>query len=84
MRLAPMPYVDPNDREKLRPKSGDVVIYEGTLYVVNQVGMKYVDMHLKSNPRITGFAKLTQVSKYFAPDEEEPEQLKNLIDRGAQ
>lgn len=85
MRLAPLPYIDPADREALRPKSGDDVVYEGTVYVVEQVGMKYVNMHLKSDPRIKGMAKMNEVYKYFPPEpEEEEEPLKNLVNRGEQ
>jgi hypothetical protein len=84
MRLMPIPYMDPADREKLRPKAGDTVVFEGVQYVVDQVGLKYVDMSLLSNPRVKGFAKLTQVSKWFPPEVENDEQLKNLVDRGAQ
>jgi hypothetical protein len=82
MRLAPIPYLDPSDREKLRPKAGDTVLYEGVKYVVEQIGLKYVTMALLSDPRIKGFVKLNQVAKYFepAPDNEPP--LTNLIGGG--
>lgn len=82
MWLAPVPYIDPADREKMRPKEGDVVIYEGIKYVVEQVGMKYLNLHLLDNPRVKGMAKMNQVYKYYEPGPDTEEPLKNLIERG--
>ena len=81
MRLAPIPYTDPADREKLRPKAGEVVLFEGVKYVVEQVGLKYVNMALESDPRIKGVAKMTQVYKYFPPEPDDEPPLKNLVEQ---
>jgi hypothetical protein len=75
MRLISMP--DAKELEKLRIHKGDVVDYQGTRYVADQVGMRYVQMHLLSDPRITGFAKIRDVSKWFplSPDEMEDQEI---------
>lgn len=82
MRLSPIPYMDPTDREKLRPKQGDTVIYEGVKYVVEQIGLKYVSMTLASDRRVTGFAKINQVAKYFEPEPDNAPPLTNLVGGG--
>jgi hypothetical protein len=73
MRLSAIHLLDRDELERLRPRAGDVVDYQGTRYVVTQVGLKYCHMHLESNQRITGFAKLRDVSKWFPPSPEEME-----------
>jgi hypothetical protein len=78
VRLVPVPYIDSSEREKLRPKAGDVVLYEGTKYIIEQVGMKYVNMHLLENPRVKGMAKMNEVSKYFEPEPEEDDPRQRL------
>lgn len=83
MRLAPMPYSDPNDRALLKPKIGDMVLFEGTKYVVDQIGLKYASLHLDEDPHIKGMAKLNQISKWFPNDDDEDEAPPmNLINQG--
>lgn len=45
------PPVDATNREDLKPKTGDEVVYEGQRYVVSVVGMRYLHMHRKDDPR---------------------------------
>lgn len=63
--LQPVPYQDPDQREALRPKKDDVVLFEGVKYIVEEVGLKYVRMCLFTDSRVKGFAKMNQISKWF-------------------
>lgn len=82
MRLRPQVEFDPFEREKLRSKVGDTVLYQGVKYRVTQVGLKYLMAELESNPNVLGMLKVSEVSKYFPPeaeDEHPHEGLKNLM-----
>ena len=66
--------VDLRDRDELaalRPKAGDTVLYEGVEYVVEQVGMRYANLHLLADPRQKGFVKIGLLSTFKIPKPEE-------------
>jgi hypothetical protein len=56
------------DREQLRPVIGDLISYEGTLYKVQAVGLKYLKCSLASNPKIEGILKRVHCQKWFPPE----------------
>lgn len=67
---------DSEEQELLRPKQGDTVISgDGTLWVVDQAGMKYLVCHRLGEPRQTGFFKRHDVRKVEAEPETEPTEL---------
>jgi hypothetical protein len=70
--LQPISMLDQEELAKLKPQAGDTVLYEGTRYVVDQAGLKYVNMHREDNPKALGFVRYDQISKVF---EEPPEDL---------
>jgi hypothetical protein len=74
MYLKFVPTMSQDDREKLRPKKGDTVLFEGAKYVVTDVGLKYVHMHPEGNPNAAYIAKVTEISKYFPPEDDDEEE----------
>jgi hypothetical protein len=61
-----VPMLTAEERAKLRPVTGDVVLFENTKYVVIEVGMKYVTMYREGgNPNAKHIAKINEVVKYI-------------------
>jgi len=58
--------IDRVDRENLKPIPGDLLDFEGTHYVAEQIGLKYVIAHLASDPAAKAMLNLQQVSKVAA------------------
>ena len=61
MRFVPL--IDREDREKLKPIAGDLLDFEGTHYIAEQVGLKYIVAHLAGDPRAIAWLKIQQVTK---------------------
>lgn len=74
------PVVDVEERRKLRPVVGDIVLFERKKYRVTETGLKYLRVEAVDNPRDKGIVKVQEVSKWFPEDElnEAPEPLENL------
>lgn len=73
MRLNYTPFVTKEERALLRPKVGDIVIYEGTKYIVRQVGSKYYNCEKIDKPGTTYMLKSTDAFKYIEPTAEQEE-----------
>lgn len=70
MRIRPV--VEILDRRQLKPDRGDEVLYEGEVYIVTEVGMRWVHMYRKDDDRkFLRMARISQVSKYVPPPKEE-------------
>ena len=65
MRFVPL--IDREDREKLKPIAGDLLDFEGTHYIAEQVGLKYIVAHLAGDPRAKAWLKISAVIK-VTPD----------------
>lgn len=62
MELRFRPFQTPEDRAKLKPSLGDDVWYEGKLYEVTEVGMRY--LHVKDKTTgAPGIVKIVEVVK---------------------
>jgi len=52
------------NREDLKPKPGEEVLYEGVPHIVTQVGLRWVHMYKKSDEKHTiTVAQITKVHK---------------------
>lgn len=58
-----VPIFDREEREKLKPIAGDILDFQGTHYIAEQVGLKYIIAHLASDPAAKAMLKIGQVSK---------------------
>ena len=73
MRLPPMPQSFLAEIEEMRIKKGDVIEFEGEVYTVREVGLKYCICVLKSNPRVERWLKHAQALRWTPPSPEEME-----------
>ena len=63
MELRFRPISTPEERRAMRPVIGDTVMYEGTRYVVERAGLRYLEASREDNRRIKGLLKMTDVVK---------------------
>jgi hypothetical protein len=64
-------FVTHEEREKLKPVAGDLLDFEGTHYVAEQVGLKYIIAHLAGDPAAKAMLKIGQVCKVVLDDSPE-------------
>lgn len=65
---------DLDQLEEMRPKKGDLVSHgedEG-LYVVDEIGMRFIVVHKQDNPKAQRWFKHFEVVKWTPPDDSEP------------
>lgn len=66
--------------ETLRPKRGDVVIFEGTRHTVVDAGLKYLKV-VAVGSNAPGLIRIDQCYKEMPPVQQEPQHLENLDER---
>lgn len=76
MVIQPPEVFTPEQRELLRPKAGDTVLYESQPYLVDSVGLRFVNLIHPETKKLC-MARVEQVMK-MVPDQPEPDELDNL------
>lgn len=65
MRLRFIDSPTDEDRRKLKPAVGDTVSFEGTEYIVKEVGLKYVRAVRKGGGQVVHIIKIQDAVKVF-------------------
>lgn len=70
MRLSVAQIPDLDQIEQMRPKKGDLVTHGEDLFVVAEIGMRYLVCHSPNNPKMQRWFKYHEV--WRVPPEEQP------------